>query len=164
MKKGITILLIGILLLLFVWYGSKRYPLYETEIQTQFFTILKSIIVEQNNTITTLQKEGYADSDIRLANGLTIDEVKTDLFKHRELIPYEGVLGGTPSYYMDSIYVSNNYALAYTEDGHIGCYMLLSYIVSTDNRIDWTLVASVDLEYKLISFWQPLDINQIQTK
>jgi len=73
-------------------------------------------------------------------------------------------LGGTPSYYMDSIYVSNNYALAYTEDGHIGCYMLLSYIVSTDNRIDWTLVASVDLEYKLISFWQPLDINQIQTK
>jgi len=71
-------------------------------------------------------------------------DIIADLAKHSELIPYEGVLGGTMGFYFpERIWLlTEKWALAYFEDGHIPGYMLLKYEVSDNGEISWKVVAS----------------------
>jgi len=73
-----------------------------------------------------------------------LKDIISDLREHRELIPYEGSVGGTMSFYSESkIWIlTNKWVLAYFEDGHNGGYLLLEYEVTNDGRIKWKTVAS----------------------
>ena len=82
-----------------------------------------------------LQEQGLADPEADLAS---------DLMQHNELIPYEGVMGGTMGFYSkEDIYVlSPRWVLAAFEDGHIGGRMLLEYTVSPGSDIHWRVLSA----------------------
>ncbi len=70
------------------------------------------------------------------------NEVIEDLLKHRELIPYEGILGGTMAFWKnESFVISDRWVIAYFEDGHNGGRMLLQYNVN-DGIISWKVIDS----------------------
>lgn len=71
-------------------------------------------------------------------------DLVTDLQKHPGLIPHKGVLGGTMAFaFPEKIHVlTDKYALAYFEDGHIAGWMLLEYAVSKRGEIDWRVIDS----------------------
>jgi hypothetical protein len=73
-----------------------------------------------------------------------VQDIISDLRQHKELIPYEGSLGGTMNFYFESkIWVlTKKWVLAYFEDGHTGGYLLLEYEVAEDGRIKWKTVTS----------------------
>jgi hypothetical protein len=74
-----------------------------------------------------------------------VHDIVSDLQKHRELIPYKGVLGGTMGFYStEDIWILNNkWVFAEFDDGHIGGFLLLEYQVSNTGKISWKKIASM---------------------
>lgn len=72
-------------------------------------------------------------------------DIISDLQKHRELIPYKGILGGKAGFYdKNTIWVlTNKWVLAYFEDGHFGGYLLLEFLVHHNGRITWKRIAAM---------------------
>ncbi len=72
-----------------------------------------------------------------------LKDIVLDLQSHRELIPYEGSLGGTMGFYSDEhIHVlSDKWVFAYFEDGHSFGFMLLEYDIK-DGEIIWKVIDS----------------------
>lgn len=69
------------------------------------------------------------------------EDLVADLKKNKELIPHEGVLGGTMSF--ESVqFLGLRWAVASISDGHILGLALLKYRVSDDGRITWNVVDS----------------------
>jgi hypothetical protein len=70
--------------------------------------------------------------------------LKNDLKNRQDLIPYEGVLGGTMGFYDDNQIHVLNYRWVYArfEDGHIGGEILLEYNISEDGTIKWKVIDS----------------------
>jgi hypothetical protein len=68
--------------------------------------------------------------------------IKKELLNHPEIIPFEGVLGGTMTFLLsDNILILNNkWIYAKFEDGHIGGDMLLEYKVSKDSVVAWEVI------------------------
>lgn len=78
--------------------------------------------------------------------GLTnpVQDIISDLTNHTELIPYDGVLGGTMRFYERYIWVLNQkWVFAYFEDGHINGYLLLEYNVENNGKIKWKRIAAM---------------------
>ena len=73
-----------------------------------------------------------------------ISHIRKNLIKRSDLIPYEGVLGGTMGFYDENaIHVLNyRWVYAHFDDGHIGGEMLLEYDISEDGDINWKVIAS----------------------
>jgi len=73
-----------------------------------------------------------------------LKDIISDLKRHRELIPYEGSMGGTMNFYGRSKMwiLTKKWALAYFEDGHNGGYLLLEYEVTKGGGINWKTLAS----------------------
>ncbi|MDA3884954.1 MAG: hypothetical protein PF638_05105 [Candidatus Delongbacteria bacterium] len=70
-------------------------------------------------------------------------DLKSDLIKHNELIPYEPVLGGNMGFFdEENIRIIHNKVFAYFEDGHIDGYMLLEYHVAPKGVITWKVLYS----------------------
>ena len=71
-------------------------------------------------------------------------DLKSDLMKRSDLIPYKGVVGGTMGFYSEeNIHIiSSKWAAAYFNDGHIGGIMLLKYNIQKDGKIRWYVVDS----------------------
>ena len=71
-----------------------------------------------------------------------IGHIKKDLIKRNDLIPFEGVLGGTMGFYDENrIHILNyRWVYAHFEDGHIGGEMLLEYDISEDGKIKWNII------------------------
>jgi len=70
-----------------------------------------------------------------------LNDIITDLSKHRELIPFKGVLGGTMGFYHpEYAIVTRNEVFIPFEDGHRGGYMLLKYQVSDEGKISWKVL------------------------
>ena len=70
------------------------------------------------------------------------NQVISDLLKHNELIPFDGVLGGKMAFFKDKIYVIlDKWVLDYFEDGHTNGNMLLSYSVN-NGIISWKVIDS----------------------
>jgi hypothetical protein len=87
--------------------------------------------------IETLRSRGLADP---------VADLRADLAKHPELIPFPGVEGGTMGFYdPGGIQVlDERWVYARFEDGHIGGTLLLEYAVD-GGRIHWKrLHASLD--------------------
>ena len=84
------------------------------------------------------------DIDELKAKGLydPVNQLRDDLRRHPELIPFEGILGGKMGfYYPEQITIlSTSRACAQFDDGHIGGSCLLKYEVMPDSSIHWTLI------------------------
>jgi len=67
--------------------------------------------------------------------------LREDLMARRDLIPWEGVLGGTMTIPgPESIwFFAPHWALAYVEDGHIAGYLLFRFRI-LGGKIEWTPV------------------------
>jgi hypothetical protein len=72
------------------------------------------------------------------------EDLPSNLMQHKELIPYEGVMGGTMGFYSskDIHILSSRWVLASFEDGHIGGHMLLEYRVDPGGRIHWRVLSA----------------------
>ncbi len=89
----------------------------------------------QNFNIERLKEKGLTDP---------VRDIVADLRKHTELIPYEGVLGGQMGFYFDNkIWVlTDQWVLAYFEDGHAGGFLIAKYNVTAGGKIEWRRLAA----------------------
>jgi hypothetical protein len=85
--------------------------------------------------ITQLKRKGISNPE---------EDLVSNLMQHKELIPYEGVMGGTMGFYSskDIHILSSRWVLASFEDGHIGGHMLLEYRVDPGGRIHWRVLST----------------------
>jgi hypothetical protein len=84
--------------------------------------------------ISHLKKKGLPDPE---------SDLRRDLMGHPELIPMEGILGGTMGFVEDSIaLLSQQWVYAEFEDGHTGGCCLLSYEVGPGGHISWHVLAA----------------------
>ena len=64
-----------------------------------------------------------------------------DLATHDELLPVEGVLGGTMKWWPEySVVLNEKYVFGYFEDGHILGYALLKYSFDKDDNLKWQVI------------------------
>jgi cell division protein FtsL len=71
--------------------------------------------------------------------GITSEMILQDLSSHPELIPFEGVLGGTMRWVVSESYLlTDRYVFALFSDGHYTGNALLSFDIIND-KIKWTL-------------------------
>lgn len=94
---------------------------------TQFVDELGSL---SESDIQKLRKKGLRNPESDLMNDLNR--------KQRQLIPTEGVVGGTMAI-RDSRILNDRYAMAYYEDGHIGGFLILKYEVN-NGSINWKVI------------------------
>lgn len=75
------------------------------------------------------------------------EEIINDLYNNPQLIPHEGVLGGTMGFHSkDNLFLINSrWVFARYEDGHISGEMLLEYVVNPNGTISWTVIRATDL-------------------
>jgi hypothetical protein len=78
--------------------------------------------------IEMLRRKGLANPPAQLRDSLRA---------HPELIPYDGVHGGTMGF-NSIVLLEPSFAFAEFEDGHIGGAMLLEYHVAEDSRVTWS--------------------------
>ena len=71
-----------------------------------------------------------------------VADLKADLTSHPEIIPYEGVLGGTMAFYDKDgiVFLPGGYVYAPADDGHYEVHALLRYEVSQGGGIRWRLI------------------------
>ncbi len=87
-----------------------------------------------DHEIQRLQERGLEDP---------VNDLRDDLMGHPELIPYEGVLGGTMGFVRSRIaLLSLRWVYAEFEDGHIAGRCLLEYDVAPGGRITWRVIES----------------------
>lgn len=112
---------------------------------------LKSSLKEKENLLNLLENQSKPEIYIFEIKQLKkkglqnpIKDIITDLMKHKELIPYKGVLGGTMGFYNEEhIHVlTSKWVLASFADGHIAGKMLLEYSVSDNGKISWKVINS----------------------
>jgi len=127
---------------IFEWVNKQNEQLIELDsilAEVGRYTISDSLAYESYDWIY--------DSEIRTLNdrGLTnpVVQLKEDLVNRDDLIPFEGVLGGTMRIYsMDQIRIlPGRYAFAVFEDGHIQGFLILQYEVK-DEQISWNIIES----------------------
>ncbi|GEM_PF-1242023 len=88
-----------------------------------------------NFEINRLKRQGLDDP---------VNDITKDLLSRNDLIPYDGVLGGTMSFYApQNIHIlSPQWVFAYFEDGHIRGEMLLKFTIDNDGNINWSVIDS----------------------
>ncbi|MBN1824723.1 MAG: hypothetical protein JW958_00570 [Candidatus Eisenbacteria bacterium] len=83
-----------------------------------------------------------SDTDIRLLRKQGLEDPERDLIadlrSRTDLIPFDGVHGGT-MFFSNIVILPGGSAFALFEDGHIAGRMLLGYEVEA-GRIDWTML------------------------
>jgi hypothetical protein len=108
----------------------------------------KKILEEKNESLGQAIPPG-PDWDQRTTESVTNprEHVLEDLLSRKDLLPWEGVLGGTMGIHrkQDVWFLGPSWCVAYVEDGHIGGYMLLSYEIGKTG-IEWNLLDAVPLE------------------
>lgn len=88
-----------------------------------------------------------ADTEALKQAGLDdpVNDLLTDLTYHPELIPREGVLGGTMRFIpSESRVISPQRVIGYYEDGHTAGRLLLEYEISA-GEINWTVIQELPL-------------------
>ncbi|MFU8858905.1 MAG: hypothetical protein ACNA8K_00640 [Cyclonatronaceae bacterium] len=75
------------------------------------------------------------------------EDILVDLFNNPQLIPHEGVLGGTMRFHSmeDLKLINGRWAYARYEDGHITGEMLLEYQVARNGTITWNVIRATSL-------------------
>jgi hypothetical protein len=97
-----------------------------------------ALFEDEIGTLTTTQTERLRRQGLRNPETDLLNDLHR---KQRTLIPTEGVLGGTMAI-RDARILTDRYAIAYYEDGHIGGYMVLRYQVQPGGIISWQVIDS----------------------
>ncbi|MDF2591799.1 MAG: hypothetical protein K0S75_1265 [Clostridia bacterium] len=89
----------------------------------------------QESEVQQLKEKGLKDPE---------KDLKLDLMKRQDLIPYKAVLGGEMGVYSEANIhiISAKWAAAYFDDGHINGIMLLKYNIQKDGKIRWYVMDS----------------------
>lgn len=68
--------------------------------------------------------------------------LRSDLMKHPELIPFRGVLGGTPGFHDRGsiVLLPNRWVYAGFDDGHVEGSLVAAWDISPDGTISWKVV------------------------
>jgi hypothetical protein len=111
------------------------------EVEGEQETLLTKIETSQGPSLLTswdiaqLARQGISNPE---------EDLASDLMQHRELIPYEGIMGGTMGFYSkrDIHVLSSRWILASFEDGHIGGQMLLEYRIDSGGKIRWKVLSA----------------------
>jgi hypothetical protein len=89
------------------------------------------------------ERQGLASWEVEelREKGLTdpATDIAADLAARKDLVPFEGVLGGTMEF-RDIEILTSRWVLGYVEDGHLTGHVLLEYEVSGDGKISWKLL------------------------
>jgi hypothetical protein len=160
LKYFLVFLPLTLAIIFIILFIKKNNELYHNEFKYQKYleTIKKekSGLIEHNNNLERLLKTRKNDMPNNISlydwnierlkeKGLSnpVQDILSDLKNHRELIPYEGVLGGTMRFYDKESWILNDkWVFAYFEDGHIGGHMLLEYNVNENGKINWKRLAA----------------------
>ncbi len=158
-KSLLIILPLIIAIIFFILFIQTNDELYQSEIKYQKFVESynkeKSGLIAQNNNLRKILQTRKDDMPNNISlydwdieklkeKGLLnpIQNILMDLTNHSELIPYEGILGGTMRFYDKESWILNNkWVFAYFEDGHYGGFMLLEYNVADNGKINWKRIA-----------------------
>ncbi|NBI28101.1 hypothetical protein [Chengkuizengella marina] len=98
---------------------------------TDLNTDNENLQILNSGTTQTIEKIGPYNSE----------EIIKDLLKHPELIPFDGVVGGT-MFFNEADVLNDKWVYATYEDGHISGAGIFEYKVDQDNKIKWELVDS----------------------
>lgn len=107
---------------------------------------LKEQLNEAQNQLVEIQAspktlaDSFEQSQIE-KEGISPENITNDLFNHPELIPYEGVLGGTMMFTSVNV-INQHYVFARFEDGHIMGAGLFEFQINADQSINWHHVTS----------------------
>jgi len=120
----------------------EKFNIEKKELNAKFKEKEKLIRMSRNNitlnnySINKMKEKGLMNP---------VEDIISDLQKHRELIPYKGVLGGTMAFYdKNEIWVlTDKWVFAYFDDGHISGYLLLQYFVHDNGKITWQKIAAM---------------------
>lgn len=67
--------------------------------------------------------------------------ILSELESHPEIIPFEGVLGGTMKWYAsETKFINNRWIYGYFEDGHVAGHAILKYTIKDDKTISWEII------------------------
>ncbi len=87
--------------------------------------------------VSRLKGDGFA----------SVHDFLATLRLENDLIPYEGVLGGTMAWWPKGSYVlTEHFVLGYFEDGHVGGYAVLEYEIDPVGNVEWTLLKARIME------------------
>ncbi len=143
---AVFIIVAATLAVMYARLGTTLHETYgDTERIKNDLVVLSEEIGRYEASLDTLRKR-FKENTTAAVSEVTDEQARmivSDLISHPELIPYEGVLGGTMGFYArDSVRVlSDRWALATFEDGHRMGGMLLRYQV-TDRGIVWKVIDS----------------------
>jgi len=110
------------------------------------------VAIEVQNALKAMEATGDAEflstaelGRLRSKHGASSsarDLLAQDLLRHTELIPFEGILGGTMGFFgPDNLwFLRGKQVVAYFEDGHVGGHMLLKYRITEDGQIVWKVI------------------------
>jgi regulator of replication initiation timing len=74
----------------------------------------------------------------------TPEELLDTLSNENDLIPYDGVLGGTMRWWpTESRIINSEWVLGYFEDGHILGHALLEYQIDEQQNVTWKLIKAI---------------------
>lgn len=77
------------------------------------------------------------------AEKISLEAVKEALAVEDELIPFEGELGGSPYIVLESVkLVGDQWVYCYAEDGHVSADMLVKFIVTDGEQVDFRVCAT----------------------
>jgi hypothetical protein len=135
----ISLLLLAVVFFLYNQYISYKNKVNEMKEERDALVVkletMKGSAFVHSKDIMRLKKQGLSNP---------VDDLIDDLMKHKELIPFKGVLGGTMSFYSkkDIHVLTSRWVLAAFEDGHIGGQMILEYTVSLGGKINWKVISA----------------------
>jgi hypothetical protein len=91
----------------------------------------------------SLRKAGRGTTRETRGPDARAEAIIADLVRHPELIPFEGMEGGTMRFYpAQSSVIAPGWAYGYFEDGHIAGHGLFEYQAGPDGRIRWKRLAA----------------------
>lgn len=117
-----------------------------TQLQDELKTIEKlydAQEIEYNGLIEIIEK--YKEDDLTLLMYLEDDGIsdlsiiENSLMNDSDVLELQGVLGGTMTIYKVEV-LTDRWAFAYAEDGHISGYGLYEYTVNAVDDISWTRI------------------------
>lgn len=147
--KNLLLLLLAAGLVASLFYNFRlRSEIGALQAQISDYILREKILEKKNENLRQAIPPG-PDWDQRITESVTNprEHVLEDLLSRRDLLPWEGVLGGTMKIHrkQDVWFLGPSWCMAYVEDGHIGGYMLLSYKIG-ETGIEWNLLDALPLE------------------
>jgi hypothetical protein len=110
------------------------------------YNINKKLIITNEELVISKQKQNILIEELNTfkkeEENDEYEQIKADLIKHTELIPYKGTLGGKMEFYSksDMHVFGNRWVVADFEDGHNGGSIVLKYAESTKGKIKWKVL------------------------